>query len=1140
MKKIAVVVTLLLAGLAPASGAAGASGRAPAGDAPLFEWAMPSQFGTVEDEVGRLVETQPYQVRRGPWRVYLRVKRQACAPDVSYAWRVDGKRVKPANLGACRFAYDFLHEGNWKVRLKATVRKSRFVESQRVKVENWLIVSIGDSVAAGEGAPDVPGLDHAAWHSVRCHRSARAASALAAKQIEDDDGQTSVTFVHLACSGAEVPKGLLGPYGGVEQPVGAPPLQAQVKVLNRIARVRPVDAVLLSIGANDVHFGDVVRFCAIPASNCFDRILPPAFGGDGRHTVSEVLRESFSRLDARYAALARRISPRIPPSHVYITQYFDSTHDADGNTCSRILGSIDERELQEAQSQMLVPLNEAVARAASVHRWHLIEGAAQLFRNHGYCAGDNSWVMQLGRSAEDLGGSFKGRFLGTLHPNPAGYQAISILISPALEHDFYPGRTFPPRPLPEPMGDSGSGFPLAVVLGAAIAGLTMGWASLFFGVFAMGWIGLGYLLADWHASGSLILLGIALGALIAWRPKWPGIAAHPIVSLAKTIRPLLLPLLVLLAAGTITFEWWLQAVLGAALLLVAWYGVVRPEAERSKEDSGDESPRTVAKHAAIAVGAGLLVVAVARVAGIDSPYFEAVGIVSSSVLLLAIVLWFAALALRLFSFSTGRIRALFSFTVGIALLILAVAVGLLPGRPAILGEGWTTAFEIFAGCALAFLAIEMACEIRRKLQAETEPDPEDKPKGKHLSGRKPNGGDDKRGDYTRGAAKWGLTAASVAAVVLAIAIGIGLVSSAERGHAINPPEEESVEARAPGAPARATWIELARKYAPVLALTKDERWSPIRADSYAENATLKGPPQHPHGDEPWTRPRGSVPIRELPKRCPEFGQTTCYRLSIDCETGEEECAHKSSRVPGRLYRDGAVYVRVLRKGHIPSSEPRGVFIDRGPFRDRLETLIQYWYFYYYDEWEAPVFAGLLTQRHESDWEAVTIGLDETNRPLFVADSAHCAGSWQYWNEVEASTRVPGPRTHPLVAVAEGSHANYADVEQERSPDWASCAGAPAGAATALSFASNIRDRTELGWLWYPPPNGWVRAIASKPPMSFPGFWGTEEHTVLRTFRPNPIGDGEAPKTPTLQPLWQEPVRFIFCKRYSGPVDCGPE
>ena len=43
----------------------------------------------------------------------------------------------------------------------------------------------------------------ATWQDRRCHRSARAGIAQAALELEQLDPHTSVTFVHLACSGAE-------------------------------------------------------------------------------------------------------------------------------------------------------------------------------------------------------------------------------------------------------------------------------------------------------------------------------------------------------------------------------------------------------------------------------------------------------------------------------------------------------------------------------------------------------------------------------------------------------------------------------------------------------------------------------------------------------------------------------------------------------------------------------------------------------------------------------------------------------------------------------------------------------------------------------------------------------------------------
>jgi hypothetical protein len=198
---------------------------------------------------------------------------------------------------------------------------------------------------------------------------------------------------------------------------------------------------------------------------------------------------------------------------------------------------------------------------------------------------------------------------------------------------------------------------------------------------------------------------------------------------------------------------------------------------------------------------------------------------------------------------------------------------------------------------------------------------------------------------------------------------------------------------------------------------------------------------------------------------------------------------------------------------------------------KLSALIQYWFFYRYDEWATHVLAGRLAQRHEGDWEAVIVGL-APDRPLFVAYSAHCGGTWRWWKDIRVSA-VSSPWSHPLVASAEGSHANY-PTAGPRSPNWTSCAGMPDGTAEALSFASNIRERTDYAWLWYP--KHLIPVNASELPMSFPGTWGLNDRSVLENFSHHPASpSGGGPKTPTLQPLWRNPVPTVFCNRYwHGP------
>ena len=378
----------------------------------------------------------------------------------------------------------------------------------------------------------------------------------------------------------------------------------------------------------------------------------------------------------------------------------------------------------------------------------------------------------------------------------------------------------------------------------------------------------------------------------------------------------------------------------------------------------------------------------------------------------------------------------------------------------------------------------------------------------------------------------GLTAALGGTFFLLSSAVYGLAITSRPGTGIARPGFPAGNRPVPPLPANDR--ALADAYSPVLALTADERWSPIRVDSYLAHATLDGVPV---GDQ-----------SKLPTSCAVGKSAPCYRVTIDCRSGHDYCAHgeyqppATVRPPGDIVHipaDGATYVRVVRRAHPPSDgspDPWTGWTAPDPGLAGLTTLVQYWLFYYYDEWEAPAFAGLLTQRHESDWEAVTVGLSNT-RPLFVAYSEHCSGTWVWWPqaEISESASVIG-RTHPLVGVGRGSHANYPEANQARSPDWTHCAGLPAGMSTLLSYASNIRDRTEYRWLWHQPARGLILVDATTPPMSYPGSWGGHDETVLQNFEENDIAlDGPGPLTPPLQWLWKQPLLKIFCN-YSHPSD----
>jgi hypothetical protein len=72
------------------------------------------------------------------------------------------------------------------------------------------------------------------------------------------------------------------------------------------------------------------------------------------------------------------------------------------------------------------------------------------------------------------------------------------------------------------------------------------------------------------------------------------------------------------------------------------------------------------------------------------------------------------------------------------------------------------------------------------------------------------------------------------------------------------------------------------------------------------------------------------------------------------------------------------------------------------------TAIQYWFFYYYNDW---------AHEHEGDWESVLVLL-RGEEPVAVAASTHEAGEIRDWMHVEQQDG------HPVLYVAAGSHAFY--------------------------------------------------------------------------------------------------------------------
>lgn len=598
------------------------------------------------------------------------------------------------------------------------------------------------------------------------------------------------------------------------------------------------------------------------------------------------------------------------------------------------------------------------------------------------------------------------------------------------------------------------------------------------------------------------------------------------------LRPLVLPLLCIAVLASLNESRAIQLIIGAvvAAVLVPW---LLPGKWRGRPASGTvQSQALVAGLLALGLGA---VVVVVSYAALQPDVLDDFGGWPTSLAFASVAVWAVAAVLRVLGLGTSPLRLLFCVLLIAAALREVLALGVLwvswdaDQRPT------TTHLLAFAGLAFtAYVLLEVACALAQRVPGWL----------KYLV-------NPRTWKFLDRLSAYGLGVAVSATVLILLAVVWGSIESKQAARASTEGLRSATGATADYEAYRDP--DLAYAFMPVLRFDADARWTPRLVDSYLERSKL-------------IRPRVTIRrphLADLKKGCRNPFTDPCFKLTIECEQALEDdgtvCPSTQRHTPlaGEPYHDeGAIYVRVVRRDDPPDREPNP-FESFGPedIQDRLRILIQYWLFYDYDEWVAPVLGGRIIQRHEGDWEAVTVGV-AADRPLFVAYSQHCGGVWQRWDGVRVvdTTAQPyaggiaisgpgdhdlgiGPEnwnearlhlSHPAVSVAVGSQANYPPARAGRAPNWDICQGFGSATVSLLSDIWNIRDRTGQDYEWLPLELRLVNAHT--PPMTFPGTWGdrdTFEYVTTSEDTGEPkVGLG--PRTPTRQDLWRDPVRRIFC------------
>lgn len=637
------------------------------------------------------------------------------------------------------------------------------------------------------------------------------------------------------------------------------------------------------------------------------------------------------------------------------------------------------------------------------------------------------------------------------------------------------------------------------------------------------------LLWKWR-PGATIVFAVVL-ATIALR-HWRGTRekAEPLGRFGSALAPLFLPIVVVGIAGALAFPPYVQLPVVFGLSLLAWRGIILRDWRGPEGAKQGLSGPLWEGHVGLPfwlVGSVALVLIVALAVALrpgDGPFEDRDALIF---LYATIPFWLAAVALRALGYARTVIELLVALALMAVVFTSASAAGIIPWHKWLEEHAaWLTPVTTLA--ALGALLVIAVLGLKRS-DGATE----------SASRRVPLNQGFVPGELAGKLSGLGLVSACAASFFLAAAALSGAISSQVH-------TSERVISDVPLVkPTAATDITvppslndrgLAEKYQPVLVLARGEQWRPISYLDYAEGATLLK-----RDGTPVLNPDGSPKTygADLPTSCLGPDDEKCYKLALrgdggrECDSGDDPCARDEAPKPGETAATS--YYRVLRKGKEADYAFVGVDDYREPVAARAKVLIQYWFFYRYNEWTRPVLSGTLAQRHQGDWEAVMVGLSDESTPSFVAYSAHCGGTWRRWDRIEVASGEES-RVHPLIAVAKGSHANYVRTDDRRSPDWASCGGGPVpeGFLSALSYASNIRDETSAGRRIGVNDMTLVRARQGQAPMGFPGVWGLNDRTTLENELVHTIHRGEAPPTPSLQKLWKDPLGTVFCDKHWEP------
>ena len=279
---------------------------------------------------------------------------------------------------------------------------------------------------------------------------------------------------------------------------------------------------------------------------------------------------------------------------------------------------------------------------------------------------------------------------------------------------------------------------------------------------------------------------------------------------------------------------------------------------------------------------------------------------------------------------------------------------------------------------------------------------------------------------------------------------------------------------------RDPFVRALYRHMPLLRFDEEERFFPLRARSMTNN-----PGNRLARENGVTLARRNADgtglnlgyLRGIPPGYyPHINDAILDRDMLDAE-GDDLATyrtHAQRMQNDRKFRD-RIYGRVVR--HYEQGVLAGAWL-------------QYWFFYYFNDFPLPTDAG----HHEGDWEMVQVFVDVNVKPQVAVYAHHGQHTYCRWD------RMTTTQSRPVVYVARGSHASYfrsGEHGQDR-------------------YNSGTRTR----------PLKLIRVAQNRPQwLNWPGFWGA---SIDGQFR--------SPRGPRQQGIWSRPHEFYSNAALDGDCD----